>query len=66
MDTPSIASLATRMSSAEFQQTKEITVLKKAIDLQAQGALQLLEAIAPLPTLSSSGGVAGQVINVTA
>jgi hypothetical protein len=66
METSTIAGLATHMSSAKLQQTAEIAVLKKAIDLQAEGALQLLQALPVLPTLSSSGGVAGQVINVKA
>jgi len=64
MDTSAIAALATDMSNARVQQTAEIAVLKKAIDIQAEGALQLLQAMPPLPTLSSTGGTAGQVINV--
>lgn len=64
MDTSAIASLATDMSNARVQQTAEIAVLKKAIDIQAEGALQLLQAMPPLPALSSTGGMAGQVINV--
>lgn len=66
METTAIASLATDMSNIRLQQAHELTVLKKAIALQSEGALQLLEAIAPLPTLSSTGGVAGELINVTA
>ena len=65
METSAIVSLATDMSGARLQQAVEISVLKKAIDIEAQGALQLLQAVAPLPTLSSTGGVAGQVINVS-
>jgi len=64
METSAIASLATDMSNARVQQAVEISVLKKAIDIQAQGALQLLQAMPPLPTLSSSGGLAGQLVNV--
>ncbi|MEZ5505029.1 MAG: YjfB family protein [Gammaproteobacteria bacterium] len=66
METSTIAGLATDMASTKVQQTAEIAVLKKAIDLQAEGALQLLQAVAPLPTLSTSGGTAGAVINVKA
>lgn len=66
METSAITGLATDMSSAQLQQSREIAVLKKAIDLESQGALQLVEALPPLPTLSSTGGVAGQVINVSA
>lgn len=66
METSTIASLATDMSSAQVQQTREIAVLKKAMDLQAEGALQLLQALPPLPVLSSTGGMAGELINVKA
>lgn len=66
MEVSTIAGLATDMSNVRVQQTAELSVLKQAIDLQAEGALQLLQAIAPLPTLSSTGGTAGQIINVTA
>lgn len=66
METSTIAAMATHMANTRVQQTQELAVLKKAIDLQAEGALQLLQAVAPLPTLSSSGGVAGQIINVSA
>ena len=66
MESSAIAGLATDMSNAKLQQTAEIAVLKKALDIQEQGALALIEALPPLPTLSSTGGVAGQVINVKA
>ena len=66
METNAIAGLATDMSNARLQQSSELAVLKKAIDIQAQGALQLVEAIPPMPTLSSTGGVAGQIINISA
>ena len=65
MEVSTIASAATAMSNARVQQTAEIAVLKKAIDIQAEGALQLLQAIPPMPTLSSTGGTAGQIINVS-
>ena len=66
METSTIASLATDMASVQTRQTQELAVLKKAIDLQAEGALQLLQALPPLPTLSSTGGIAGELINVRA
>ncbi len=66
METSALANLATDMSNVRTQQTAELAVLKKAIDLQAEGALQLLQALPPLPAVSSTGGVAGQVINVKA
>ena len=66
MDISSVASYASSHANAKVQQTAELAVLKKAIDIQAEGALQLLQAIPSTPALSSSGGVAGQVIHVTA
>ena len=66
MEASAIANLATNLSNSRVQQTAELATLKKAIDLQAEGALQLLQAIPPMPTVSSSGGVAGQIINVKA
>ena len=46
MDTLSIASLATEMSQARTAQAVQLTVLKKALDVEAQGALQLVQAAA--------------------
>lgn len=66
METSTITGLATHMASARLQQSAEIAVLKKAIDLQSEGALQLLQALPPMPTLSTTGGTAGELINVTA
>lgn len=44
MDTSAIASLATEMASTRTQQAAQIAVLKKAMELQGQGAIQLLMA----------------------
>lgn len=66
MEASAITNLATDLSNTRVQQTAELATLKKAIDLQAEGALQLLQAITPMPTVSSSGGIAGQIINVKA
>jgi hypothetical protein len=62
----SIVNLATDMSNDSLQQAVGIAVLKKAIDSQAENSLQLLQALPALPTVSSTGGVAGQVVNVKA
>lgn len=48
MDTSAIASLATNMSQASTEQAVQLAVLKKAMDIQANGALQLLQAL-PAP-----------------
>jgi hypothetical protein len=44
METSSIAALATEMATVRTQQAAQIAVLKKAMELQEQGALQLLMA----------------------
>jgi len=44
MDATAITSLATQMSTARTQQAAQIAVLKKAMELQGQGAMQLLMA----------------------
>jgi len=44
MDTAAIASLATEMATTRTQQVAQIAVLKKAMELQGQGAIQLLMA----------------------
>lgn len=44
MDTTAIASLATEMATTRTQQAAQLAVLKKAMDLQGQGAIQLLMA----------------------
>lgn len=49
MDVTTAASLSSQVAQMKIGDAVGITVLKKAIDLQAQGALQLLEAI-PQPS----------------
>lgn len=44
MDTNAIVSLATEMATTRTQQAAQIAVLKKAMELQGQGAIQLLMA----------------------
>ena len=44
MDVSAIASMATEMSQARTAESLQVAVLKKALDIQEQGALQLIEA----------------------
>lgn len=44
MDTLAIASLATEMATVRTQQAAQLAMLKKAMELQGDGALQLLQA----------------------
>ncbi|MFA7279250.1 MAG: YjfB family protein [Sterolibacterium sp.] len=46
MDVSGIASAATEMAQAKTADAVQITMLKKAIDLQAQGAMQLIDSVA--------------------
>lgn len=44
MDTLAIASLATDMSQAKTANAVQLAVLKKAMNIESQGALQLVQA----------------------
>jgi len=44
MDVSGIASVATEMSQARTADAVQLAVLKKAMDIQAQGALQLIQS----------------------
>lgn len=46
MDVTGLASLATGMANAQLQQAVQLAVLKKAMDIEKSGALQLLQAAA--------------------
>ena len=47
MDTSAIASLATELSQARTGDAVQIAVLRKAMDIEAACALQLLQALSP-------------------
>lgn len=47
MDTLGIAALATEMATVRTQQAAQIALLKLANNAQANGALQLLQALPP-------------------
>ena len=49
MDVSAIASLATEMSQNQTAQAVQVAVLKKAMDIEAQSAMQLLEAVPSNP-----------------
>ncbi len=50
MDVSSVASLSTALSQSQVGDAVGITVLKKALDMQAQTASQLLEALPTAPS----------------
>lgn len=64
MDASAIAAAATANSQAQLQQEVSVEVLKKAIDIQAQSAMQLVQAI-PRPP-AAVGSTAGGVIDTWA
>ncbi len=54
MDTTAIASMATEMMTQRTMQAAQIAVLKKAMDLEGAGALQLVQAVSNPPHLGNS------------
>ena len=47
MDLSAIAATATEMTQARTADAVQVTVLKKAMDIEAQSALQLIQAASP-------------------
>ncbi len=50
MDISSVGSLSTALSQSQTGDVVSTLVLKKAIDIQAQSAMQLLQALPPVPS----------------
>jgi len=50
MDVSSVGSLTSAMSPVEIRDAANTAVLKKAMDIQAQNAAQLLEALPQVPS----------------
>jgi hypothetical protein len=65
MDVTSIAAAASANSAVQTETAVQLSVLKKAIDIQAAGALALLQAVPALPP-APSGGTAGGIVNTFA
>ncbi|MDR1063556.1 MAG: putative motility protein [Azoarcus sp.] len=63
MDVTSVAA-ASANTAAQTQNAVGLSVLKKAIDIQAAGALALVQAIPAAPT--PAPGAAGGVVNTWA
>jgi hypothetical protein len=66
MDVSSIASVATNLSNAGTSQAISTAVLKKSIDLSAEGALALIQAIPDSHATQNLPANLGQNINTTA
>ena len=66
MDVTDIASTATTMSEAFIQQASGTAVLKKALDISAENAIKLIEAIPDNTPAQNLPPHLGQNINTTA
>jgi hypothetical protein len=63
MDVAGIAATSTAMSQIRFAEAAQIAVLKKALELEGQGALQLVQAVAQV-TYNNPPNVGGNVDTV--
>ncbi len=63
MDVASVGSLSSALSQSQIGDAVSITVLKKAMDIQAQSAMQLLQAV---PQVSNNPPNLGNHIDVKA
>lgn len=61
MDINSISNLATSMSQTKKADAIDVAVLKKAMDMQAENAAQLIQALPPAP--SNNPPHLGQKVN---
>jgi redox-regulated HSP33 family molecular chaperone len=64
MDVTAIAAAGSANSAAQTQTAVQLSVLKKAIDIESAGALALVQAV-PTPP-AASGGTAGGIVNTFA
>ncbi len=66
MDVTNIANTATTMSEAYIQQASGTTVLKKALDISADNAATLIEALPDITPAQNLPSHIGKNINTTA
>ena len=66
MDVSNLASLSTSLAQVGTSQAVDIAVLKKALEVDAESATALIEAIPAAPTVSNLPAHLGQHINTTA
>lgn len=64
MDVSAIAQLASDMAQTQLQAAVQTTVLRKALDIEAQNAVALLQALPPVP--SNNPPNLGQNVDVKA
>lgn len=56
-----IVNAASSMQQQETAQAVQVSVLKKAMDIQSTAAMQLLDALPQAPSLASSGSLGTQL-----
>jgi hypothetical protein len=66
MDAMSIAKLSTSIAETGVKNEVGLTMLKKAQDIQASTAAQLLGAVTPMPSAQNLPAHLGNTINTTA
>lgn len=66
MDVTGIANAASTLANVGTSQAVSIAVLKKAMDVSAESATALIEAIPPAPTAQNLPSHLGKNINTTA
>ena len=66
MDAMSIARLSTSIAETGIKNDVGLTMLKKAQDIQASTAAQLLESVTPMPSAQKLPAHLGNSINTTA
>ena len=64
MDVTAIAAVATDLSRARTADAVSTAVLKKALDIQSQGAAQLLEAAVQAMATTASPSHLGNSVNI--
>ena len=55
MDTAGIAGAAAAMTQAKLANEVQLTMFRKALDIEAQNVRQLVQSVAPAPAVNSSG-----------
>ncbi len=65
MEASAIAAMASNNALAQVQQEASVEVLRKALDIQGESAMQLLQAI-PRPPAAAVGSTAGGIVDTWA
>ena len=66
MNVSNITNIPASLSSASTGDAVALSVLKKALDIQAQGAMQLINALPQTPASTAPVGALGHKVNTFA